>query len=765
MQIPPPPPIGGPPVVGRLPPGWTAHAAPTGQPYFFNAITGESTYVRPGPQSGSPPPPPPAGFELSNATHEPVNGDTRTSNDGGSNVKKKRKEKPVEKLPIEGTPWLRVTTNQGNVFFTNTTSKESVWTVPDAIKDQVEDLLRLRDKGQNEEAGGQAESSNAAAAAAQLLKEKEEEMQKLREELEREREAGRKRKQSEFDEEEHIRQVAEEEEQEKQQKQAKKARMSISIERDSENGEVELDQQEDQDQNQEQGQDEKEELEEWEKEEMQGKAILEAEMSKPPPVASAEPSLSSEEAIALFKMMLAEKDINPMRPWDMELPKFINDTRYKGVKNLRERKDLFDEHCKHLIREKRAKKRNEGETKVNPATAYRALLVAEVTSTRTHWEDFRKKFKRDSRFRDYGRDDREKEKGFRNWLRDLGEIKRADAQKAQEKFIQMLEENHIPDNTNWAAVKGLVSTDPRYHSIESSSAREEAFNKYMDKRATSVTQSDTLDTEEAKRKAAEERKAKQAASIREREEKVKKEKAALDRAAARSRADAGRDESERAFKSLLIDAVRDHGALWSDMLPNLDQDPRFITSTFSLSEKRRMFDEHLSELYFKRRDAIEGLFIAHSPNLRSDFETVHSELCGNPAVMRMGMSKNGIKRLFEDWSRRRYAQARKDFDDLLAESNFVEYWGRLKQEALGKDEDRARGLLGNDDDGDENTNMEDAVDLKTMAAQIDMKELQAVLRHDKRYSIFDYDPDSRERWITEHIERLGKPKQTVHQHL
>ena len=64
-------------------------------------------------------------------------------------------------------------------------------------------------------------------------------------------------------------------------------------------------------------------------------------------------------------MMLAEKDINPMRPWDMELPKFINDTRYKGVKNLRERKDLFDEHCKHLIREKRAKKRNEGETKVN----------------------------------------------------------------------------------------------------------------------------------------------------------------------------------------------------------------------------------------------------------------------------------------------------------------------------------------------------------------------------------------------------------------
>ena len=56
-----------------------------------------------------------------------------------------------------------------------------------------------------------------------------------------------------------------------------------------------------------------------------------------------------------------------------------------------------------------------------PASLYRLLLVAEVKSTRTHWEDFRKKFKKDSRFRDFGRDDREKEKAFRGWLRELGE--------------------------------------------------------------------------------------------------------------------------------------------------------------------------------------------------------------------------------------------------------------------------------------------------------------------------------------------------------
>ena len=54
--------------------------------------------------------------------------------------------------------------------------------------------------------------------------------------------------------------------------------------------------------------------------------------------------------------MLAEKDINPMRPWDMELPKFIGDPRYKAVKTLRERRDLFDDHCKHIVRERRAQK-------------------------------------------------------------------------------------------------------------------------------------------------------------------------------------------------------------------------------------------------------------------------------------------------------------------------------------------------------------------------------------------------------------------------
>jgi transcription elongation regulator 1 len=63
-----------------------------------------------------------------------------------------QKEKPKLKTPIPGTDWLRVTTNQGNVFYTNKAKKASVWTVPDEIKDAVE-LLEKQEEDDKVRAG------------------------------------------------------------------------------------------------------------------------------------------------------------------------------------------------------------------------------------------------------------------------------------------------------------------------------------------------------------------------------------------------------------------------------------------------------------------------------------------------------------------------------------------------------------------------------------------------------------------------------------
>lgn len=54
--------------------------------------------------------------------------------------------------------------------------------------------------------------------------------------------------------------------------------------------------------------------------------------------------------------------------------------------------------------------------------AYDSLLKTEATSTRTTWDDFRRKWKKDRRFFGFA-GDREREKVFRAWMKDLGERK------------------------------------------------------------------------------------------------------------------------------------------------------------------------------------------------------------------------------------------------------------------------------------------------------------------------------------------------------
>lgn len=118
---------------------------PAGQIYFFNTSTRESTYVRPLPVFPATAP---------------------------------QKEKPKIKTPIPGTDWLRVTTNQGNVFYTNKAKKESVWTIPDEIKDAVE-LLNKQEEDDKIQAGKQAQEETPSDVEA----EQEREIERVRTEL------------------------------------------------------------------------------------------------------------------------------------------------------------------------------------------------------------------------------------------------------------------------------------------------------------------------------------------------------------------------------------------------------------------------------------------------------------------------------------------------------------------------------------------------------------------------------------------------------
>lgn len=168
-----------------------ARTAPGGQPYWFNPLTNISTYTRPGPPpppagfpvAGLPPPPPgfpiagvpppPAGFPAAHSAAPAQLPPLHFTAPGAAPVEKKeKKEKPKEKLPIEGTDWIRVTTNKGNVFYNNKETKESLWTVPEDIKKQIEALEKrekeereAKEKAEREEREKEEQEAAAAAAA------------------------------------------------------------------------------------------------------------------------------------------------------------------------------------------------------------------------------------------------------------------------------------------------------------------------------------------------------------------------------------------------------------------------------------------------------------------------------------------------------------------------------------------------------------------------------------------------------------------------
>jgi len=91
---------------------------------------------------------------------------------------------------------------------------------------------------------------------------------------------------------------------------------------------------------------------------------------------------------------------------------------------------------------------------LQPLVAFRALLSSTVTSTRTHFSDFKRAHQKDARYREFGKTEGDREKEFKRYLRDLGERKREAAEKAEREFGEMLrEDGEIRPGDKWADVR------------------------------------------------------------------------------------------------------------------------------------------------------------------------------------------------------------------------------------------------------------------------------------------------------------------------
>ncbi|TFK55688.1 hypothetical protein OE88DRAFT_1731350 [Heliocybe sulcata] len=715
-----------------LPPGWTEHVGPGGQPYYFNSLTKESTYVRPLPAFPSAP----MHMQAIIPGVQPA----------------KKKEKPAKKVLIPGTEWLRVSTTEGNVFYTHKVEKRSVWTVPEEIREAVEALEKEEVDSLNRASPDSKENEEVMREVKRVKKEAQEAAKRKAEEAVPVDEVviTKKAKVEEAEEDEDDEEEEEESEEEEWQREAA-AQLAAEAEEEEKRRK-----------------EEEEDRKKAEAEEEAERAKLAASMpqlSMPDKV-----DLSIDEAKALFKTLLREKDINPLVPWDTALPQFVSDPRYVLLPSVSARREAFDDYCRDRARELRESQVKKEKELADPKEAFDKLLREEVKSTRTSWSDFRRTWKKDRRFWGWGRDDREREKRFREYMKELGEKKRAAAQKAEADFFALLKESgRAKPDSDWKEVKKHLHNDPRYDAVGSSSLRVELFKTFLkaqggaegsEKKETLENKKEDVKEEKSPEEKEREKREKKERAVRERQEKVQVEKSRLEQDINRSKMGLSMEEGDREFRTMLVDAIRDPQMTWEQALPQLKTDPRFTRSPLPYNQQLHLFHSHIGRIRAKHLDNLHGSFASHSPSLSTSFSDlpVDSLLSSLPAT-RLGYSSKDLQHEYEKWQRERNSEARAAFDAMLHENAFVEFWGRLKN--IGG-EGVEGGVKADEGEEGEGEGGGGTADMKALARTIDIREIEKVLKNDKRYLMFDHVPEQREKWVRDHLSGLSAPKLSVH---
>jgi transcription elongation regulator 1 len=194
----------------------------------------------------------------------------------------------------------------------------------------------------------------------------------------------------------------------------------------------------------------------------------------------------------------------------------------------------------------------------------------------------------------------------------------------------------------------------------------------------------------------------------------------------------------------------------------LEADPRFRHPSLRPHDKQRIFESHISRLSSKRSNALYSLFAAHAPALDTPFDEVYPNIIEDATVKRLGLGPDTLEQRFDAWLRSREAEARQEFDGMLGENSFVEFWGRMRKKTL----DEAALGVKSQDELDEGEGMHDGgdADITALARQIDLDEIKAVLRRDKRYRQFDHKPEVREGWLRDYLENLEAQSgsETIH---
>ncbi|KAI1369740.1 hypothetical protein F5Y08DRAFT_440 [Xylaria arbuscula] len=509
-----------------LPPGWTAHKAPTGHTYYYNEATKESTYKRPGadaspapqiqdprasffqyssvPQLSDPATPnaflaqyDPARQRDAQAAGQNRRGGYRGSNDGRDRPRPRPIDKPKSKVTIPGyEPWILVYTKYGRRFAYNPVKNTSYWRIPEKI---MQGVLELDIKGIKQKAGESDAKDDLPLTEATSQAPEHEQIEQPEEQFELgsdyeevevtddEEEAG---EDGVGDEEESRAPKRQRTEEPADEMPVEFNESDIAFQLQAMGVEYGLDPGEYDDGDQ----------DNW-------------------PEGAEGVGFSEDDARELFKDLLNDFGINPYSSWDklIEEGRIFDDARYTALSTMKARKEVWEEWSREriqVLKEQRAKQERR-----DPRIPYMAFLQQKATP-KLYWPEFRRKYKRESPMQDTSLSDRDRENWYREYIKRL----KLSQETLKKDLISLLKE--IPTRTlnNQTLMENLPSqllADVRYISLDPKT-RDPMIKAFIQSLGP-PPEADEADEDEAAKKAREERRKREKA-LAERERTVAEQK-------------------------------------------------------------------------------------------------------------------------------------------------------------------------------------------------------------------------------------------------
>ncbi|KAG4305257.1 hypothetical protein PORY_001427 [Pneumocystis oryctolagi] len=405
--------------VPPLPPGWTEHLAPTGHLYYFHRATKKSTYIRPSVDAVEartnfiipPPPPIPSDQPVIESNSSHVSNVPAQISFLNQLIRKKAPDRPKYRFPISNAkPWVRVVTRYKRQFVHNPETGVSLWIPPPQVLSAMIDEKKINNS-----------LNNSSENFDQSLNESDS-----------------------FDENSDDSDISDAFSSDSDGSSDSSNNTSSSavpvVPDGTEYTEDDI---------------------AW-----QFAAMENNSFDTVPEI-----NLTKDERIKKFKEMLQELDIDPYHPWDKEVLKIMEDPRYLLINTMKERKELFQTFCKEFIAQQ--KKEAESRPKRNPKISFITLLQDPRTPN-MYWHEFRRKFKKEQEYKEFGLNDKEREKLFRAYQEQM----KYDNKKKEEDFQTLLKTTtSVTKDTTLSSLPDEILSDLRYAVIPSEKL-EEYINKY-----------------------------------------------------------------------------------------------------------------------------------------------------------------------------------------------------------------------------------------------------------------------------------------------